>query len=263
MDQRPILFNDSNQYFPDANILQSSIGFVSPLDIDIYIKTSFGILSNQVMITWGAVECFNKDHLVDERFICYKIEGLDNKPLLKTEGFIKFNLEKQGFLSNGLIQGLIQGTPLISLLFLSLLTRILPATIANIFMYISIIGLLITCCFYARKIIKMFYLMIKSKEIDYNGIGIQYEKKGDMLSINDQYIDMLKQLNTTSKIQNIYLSNGTFYLKQITHKTTFWESIKNIFRTQTTNDQETKQTIETTVWFLLSTPFIWNYTPNS
>jgi len=91
------------------------------------------------MITGGSIECFNKDHLVDERLICYKIEGLDKKSLLITQGFIKFNLEKQGFFGNGILQSLIQGTPLLSLLVLTILTRILPAAIAEIITTISII----------------------------------------------------------------------------------------------------------------------------
>jgi len=102
----------------------------------------------------------------------------------------------------------------------------------------------------------MFYLLLKSKEIDYKGIGVTYEKKEDMLTINDEYIDILKELNQTTKIQKIVLSNGTFYLKQSKKKTDFWEIIKNIFRTPTSDDSATRQTIEKTIELLLSTSFI-------
>lgn len=45
--------------------------------------------------------------------------------------------------------------------------------------------------------------MVTSKEIDYNGIGIQYEKKTDMLNISDEYIAMLKNLHKKVKIEKI------------------------------------------------------------
>lgn len=49
--QPPILFSNSNKYFPDAKILQSSIDFINPLDIDIYVKDSFGYMNNAIIIT--------------------------------------------------------------------------------------------------------------------------------------------------------------------------------------------------------------------
>jgi hypothetical protein len=74
-----------------------------------------------------------------------------------------FDLEKKMFFSGNTVKNLIQGMPLISILIITLITLILPKSIANIFRYISIIGVVVTMCFYAGKIIKILYHTIKDK----------------------------------------------------------------------------------------------------
>jgi hypothetical protein len=51
MDRKPLLFSQSNAYFPYEEMLQTSIGFANPLDIDTYIKQSFGLLTDNIMLT--------------------------------------------------------------------------------------------------------------------------------------------------------------------------------------------------------------------
>lgn len=95
MDRKPLLFSQSNAYFPYEEMLQTSIGFANPLDIDTYIKQSFGLLTDTIMLTGAEVQCFTKDHLIDEHFICYKIEGINQKPIIITEGKISGDLAKK------------------------------------------------------------------------------------------------------------------------------------------------------------------------
>ena len=73
MDQFPIMFNESNLYFQDTKFLQSEIWFVNMLTIDIHVKKSFSAITNELNINWWDIEVFNKDHIIDEHFICYKI----------------------------------------------------------------------------------------------------------------------------------------------------------------------------------------------
>jgi len=240
MDRKPLLFSQSNAYFPYEEMLQTSIGFANPLDIDTYIKQSFGLLTDTIMLTGAEVQCFTKDHLIDEHFICYKIEWINQKPIIITEGKI-------------IIQWFIQGTPVFSLIILSILTRIAPAKIANILMDISLIGLLITCCFYGFKMIRGLIRTIFSKEIDYDGISINYDKMTDNKLITPQIINSLKELKKTIKIDKFVLLEGNLFFKQTINKKTIRQSIKEKFSRSSTNtllnDNTTK--IQQTVSILL------------
>ena len=51
MDRKPLLFSQSNAYFPYEELLEKSIGFSNPLNIDNYIKQSFGLLTENLMLT--------------------------------------------------------------------------------------------------------------------------------------------------------------------------------------------------------------------
>ncbi len=253
MDRKPLLFSQSNAYFPYEEMLQTSIGFANPLDIDTYIKQSFGLLTDTIMLTGAEVQCFTKDHLIDEHFICYKIEGINQKPVLITDWKISCNLIKQWFFKSGLIQWLIQGTPILSLCILSLLTRIAPPKIANILMYISLIGLLITCCFYGFKLIKGLIKTIFSKEIDYDGIGITYEKETDHKLVHTEFLKKIEQLEQIYKIDKLVLFQGNIFFKQTINKKTVRQSIKEKFSRTSTNSIQSDNTtkIQQTVSWLL------------
>ena len=254
MDRKPLLFSQSDQYFPYEEMLQTSIGFSNPLDIDTYVKQSFGLLTDTLMLTWAEIQSFTKDHLIDEEFICYKIEGLNHTSLLPATGKISCNLKKQGLLSGGIIQSLIQWTPLLSLLILSIITRIVPANIATILTYISIIWVLITCCFYAVKITKSFISTLLSKEIDYDGVGIMYQNEVDKALITENTIAICKKIKETSNIDKIVVFEGNIFLKQTINKKSIRQSIKSKIRIQKseTLTNNTTNTIQQTVDVLLN-----------
>lgn len=245
MDRKPILFSESNAYFPYEELLQNRIWFSNTLDIDTYVKQSFGLLTNNLMLTWGDIECFSKDHLIDEEFICYKIDGLNHQPLIVSKGMIKCNLGEQWIFKKGLIQGIIEGSPILSLIILNIITRILPGKIANILMYISILGLVITCCFYGIKIIKRIFKRIISKEIKLNGIGILLEKQEDIQLINKDLAIKFKELHTKQRIEEIVIVEGALFLKQTFKERSIRESIKWKFKPK--EIQEHKEIIQKTI----------------
>jgi len=259
MDQINIMFSDSNQYFSNAKILQTDVGFVNPLDIDIYVKRSFSCVHNNVTIAWWNIQTFNKDHMIDERFVCYQIALVSGQPFLKTEWIVKFNLENKWFFTMNLIQNLLQWVPLITILVLAILTFLLPAWIAKVIRYVTLIWILITLVYYVWKILKIFINTLRSKGIDYGGVTVNYEKDEDISNINEEYVKILKDLWTDLDVQKIALYNWQFYLKQLIGKKTFFNMIKNIFITQVSNDYDTDQLIQDTVSFLLTTSFIWSY----
>lgn len=118
---------------------------------------------------------------------------------------ISLNLKKRGLFSSGIIQSAIQGTPLFSMIILWILTSIAPANIANVLMYISTIGLLITCIYYGFRMVRWLIRAVISKEIDYDGIGITFDNKEDYKIINIDIIPRLKELHKTQNIERIVI----------------------------------------------------------
>jgi len=253
MDRKPLLFSQSNAYFPYEELLEKSIGFSNPLNIDNYIKQSFGLLTENLMLTWAEVQCFNKDHLIEESFLCYKIEGKDHKKIIETQGMISCNLKPKWFFGDGMIQSAIQGTPFISMMILWILTSIAPAKIANILMYVSVFSLLITCIYYGIKMIKRFIRILISKELDYDGIGITFDKPEDRPIINNNLLPRLKQLRTSSEIDKMVIFEGNIFFKQTINKKTIRQSIKEKFSRSSTNGLQNDSTtkIQQTVSTLL------------
>ncbi|PJA48825.1 MAG: hypothetical protein CO170_01400 [candidate division SR1 bacterium CG_4_9_14_3_um_filter_40_9] len=262
MEPAQILFSDSNLYFQDTSSLQSNIGFINPMDIDIYVKKSFSCFQEPVNIIGGYIQAFNSSHRIDQACTCYKINLTNNQPLLQAEGIITFDLEHQGFINQDMIKNLIQGLPIIAIALLSLLTLVAPAPIATSLRYISIIGMVVMIFYYGRKMIKMFYKMLKAKGVDYEGVMVYYEKNSDLLNINKEYIAILKELRIM-KIEKIVAKNGEFYLKQTIEKPSFRKIIKGIFVTMPSDETVIQQTIENTIRFLLQTSFIVSYANNS
>lgn len=258
MQPTDIIFSNSNEYLQNPAFLQSDIWFVSHLDIDIYVKKTFIYAQNQVTVSGGYVQPFNSSHNINDPFVFYKIQLANAQPFLTTQWLITFDLEKQWFLSWNMIKNIIQWLPLISLLIVSLITLVLPPSLANIFRYISIIGILITLFFYAWKFIKIFYNLLKDTWIDYDGITVHYQNTADMLTVNADYVQILKQLRDM-KIQKVVLREGVWYCKQQLISPTFSALIKNIFSPVKSDDSLVDQMIYTTVDFLFSTSFIWQY----
>lgn len=69
-----MIFSDSNQYVQNTEVLQSALGFVSAMDIDIYVKRSFSTSLNAMTLSGGFIASFTKDHLIDEQFLYYHIQ---------------------------------------------------------------------------------------------------------------------------------------------------------------------------------------------
>jgi len=103
-----ITFSDSNQYFQDTSLLQSQVDFVNAMDIDVFVQQSFSAADNELTVTGGYLKIFNKDHLIDDKFICYKIEKTNKQPLRESDGAIKFSIKDREFLVLNFVQGLIQ-----------------------------------------------------------------------------------------------------------------------------------------------------------
>ncbi|MEI7562918.1 MAG: hypothetical protein WCJ39_04385 [bacterium] len=70
-------FSDSNQYVQNTEVLQSALGFVNAMDIDIYVKRSFSTSQDMTSISGGLIASFTKDHLIDEQFLYYRIQNTD------------------------------------------------------------------------------------------------------------------------------------------------------------------------------------------
>lgn len=249
MSRKPLLFSQSNAYFPYEEVLQNRIGFSNTLNIDTYIKESFGLLTDNIMLTWADVQCFSKDHLVDEQFICYKVEGLDHKPLVISKGMIKCKIREEWPLKSRLIQWIIDGSPILSLIVLNLITRILPGKVADILMYISILGLIISFGFYGIKIIKRIIKRLFSKEIKVHGISVLLEKPEDIEIINKELAIKWKELYNNEKIEEIVIFEGSIFFKQTVKEKTIRESIKWKFKQNTIEGQ--RETIQRTVNFIL------------
>lgn len=258
MNTANILFNDSNLYFPNAEILQSRIWFVNPMDIDIFVKKSFGVAEQNVLIYGAYIQAFNSNHVIDDMFIVYQIQLHNNQPIINTEGKITFNLKKQWFFSGSTLNKIIQGIPIISIILLSVITFFMPTSIAKIFRYISLIGTSIVILFYGWKMIKIMYKLLTNKGIDYHGITVYYENKNDMFKINDAYIQTLKVLDEI-EISEVIVVDGIFYLKQEIRKVSLRQTIKNIFKNGNTDDTIIIPKIQKTIDFLLTISFIWSY----
>lgn len=253
MERKPLLFAQSNAYFPNEELLQSSINFVNPLDIDTYIKQSFGLLTDSIMLTGAEVLPYTKDHLVDEHFLCYKIEGLNNKKLIDTKWVITCNFKKEGIFGKWFIQGIIQGMPIMSILILSLISRLAPAGVANVLMYISLIWMIITCLFYAVKLVKFFIKIILSKEIEYGNMNVTFINHEDSKIISEDIANIFKELHKTQDIDKIVFFQGSLFFKQSIKGATVWESIKDKFRFKSVSKpvEEYTPKIQQTVSYLL------------
>lgn len=252
MDQFPIMFNESNLYFQDTKFLQSEIWFVNMLTIDIHVKKSFSAITNELNINWWDIEVFNKDHIIDEHFICYKINTITNKPIIQSQWMITIDLTSRESISKKLIKTFLQWLPLVSLFILSIITAILPAKIAFVFRYISIIGILITCVFYAFKVLKMFYKTLTSKAIDYDGINVYYQFKEDMSIICTEDIINLKNFYSEFGIQKLVFIHWLCYIKQTITETSYRERAKSIFTWASHKKKETKELIERTIQFFFN-----------
>jgi len=259
MDPINIIFNDSNLYLQNPDILQSQIGFVSPMDIDIYVKRSFSITNIQTTISWWYIQAFNKDHMIDEYFNYYKIQLNNWKAIIPSQWMIKFDLENGGLLGWWLIQSIIQSTPIISILLFTLLSFLFPAWIAIVMRYISILWILFSIVFFAYKFIKFFIKVLQSKWVEYNWVNVSFENTQDIFFIKPEYVETLKILWEDRKIQKIVLLNWEFHLKQILKRTSVRQTFKNIFIWQKIEDSQSQIKIQNTISFILSTWFISTY----
>ena len=99
-----MIFSDSNQYVQNTEALAGTLGFVSAMDIDIYVKRSFSTDVNATNISGGFIASFTKDHLIDEQFLYYRIHSDTAQKLLSSTGTITCTLEGKGSFVLNLMQ---------------------------------------------------------------------------------------------------------------------------------------------------------------
>lgn len=210
----PLLFTSSNQYFQDAAILQSRVWFVAPLAMDIYVATSFSGFLNTLVLTGGYFQTFTKNHVIDDSFLCYRIERIDHQALFPLSWKLTLTFTDQWFSVSGFVKKILQGMPVVSLLIFSLLTRVFPPAVAQVFTYISLVWLLITGAFYARKFVKYLLSIFKTKAITYQDVHMIYENPLDVVHVPPSFIDLCRTLHTLLPISSFVLCDGMLYIKQ-------------------------------------------------
>lgn len=101
--------------------------------------------------------------------------------------------------------------------------------------------------------IKRFIRIIISKELDYDGVGITFDKQEDRPIINKELIPKLKELRTNSEIEKMVIFEGNIFFKQTINKKTIRQSIKEKFSRSSTNGLQNDSTnkIQQTVSTLL------------
>lgn len=248
-----ISYSESNQYFPNTDNVLTTLGCVNPLDIDTYIKRSFSASYQAITLNGALVEAFTKDHLVDDRFVIYQIIPT---PALSNQGMVTYTPMKKWYFSWSFVAGVIQGTPLIALLFLSLLSLILPASVAKILRDISIIGLVITYLYYAYKMLRVLYKTITNKGIDYHGVNVVCDVPSDLTKINDATVDHIQTLFTSSMVTKVISYHGAWYVKQSTGKVKVSSTIFAIFKPQASVDIELPPMVQSITPALMALAFI-------
>lgn len=251
-----MIFSDSNQYVQDTEVLQSALGFVSAMDIDIYVKRSFFINQWTTSISGGVIASFTKDHLVDEEFLYYRIQS-ENLQQIASKWVISCTLEGKSTLILSLLQGLIQWTPIIAILIISIAMFFLPPTIAKIFRRISIIGIIITYTFYVWKIGRLLYKAVTNRGIDYNGLNVIYDEESDIALMHQEHFALVKQLQETIWASKIVFYQWILHTKQLIHKPSLWRSIRSFFFPHEENPISYDPRIHETSQKLLSASFIW------
>ncbi len=260
MDQNFVTFNDSNLYFQNTQFLQSTIWFVSIVDIDTYVKYSFTSTIGELIVFWWDIKTFNKDHIENENFVVYQIQSTNNLPLIQSQDMIRIDLSDEWFISKSFIKNLLQWFPFFTLILIWVLTTILPAKIAIVFQYISLIWIFAVLLYYISKIIKVFYKTITSKAIDYNWVSVYYRNRADLLNINPEYIEELKKLSNQFAIKEIVFIQWVCLIKQVPYQVRLSGFLKNIFSSK--KDKNNKELIQNTIKFFLTNTQALPYTQN-
>ena len=251
-----IVFSDSNQYVQDTQALQKALGFVNPLAIDIYVKRSFFLEEKSTTLSWGLIASFTKDHLVDEEFLYYQIQSPSLSSLPSTQT-ITCTLEgKSSFVLN-LLQWLLQWTPIIALLIISIAMLFLPPALANIFRRISVIGIIITYSFYIYKIARLLYKAIITTGIDYNGLNVVYAQEQDIAIFPQDIFPALKDLATQIWAAKIVVYQWNLHIKQSIRTPSLWQSILLFFFPHEETPDSYDQHIDQTTQKIFSASFIW------
>ena len=113
--------------------------------------------------------------------------------------------------------------------------------------------MIITCCFYAVKMIKFFIKIILSKEIEYGGMNVVFINHEDSKIISEDIATIFKELHKTQNIDKIVFFQGSLFFKQFIKGPTVWESIKDKFRFKSVVKpvEDYKPKIQQTVSYLL------------
>jgi hypothetical protein len=252
-----IAISSSNQYFMEGPFLQTGAWFVSPTDIDVYVKDSFATSTPALLVNWWYIQSYNKDHLMSEEFVCYKLMTPNQQPIIVSQWPVRFNLDAAEWLFTGnMLQSFLQGMPLLAIIWLTLLTTILPAPISTVFRYISLIAMLVGLFYYAYKMIRYFIGVLFNKGVDYGWVKVIFDNPADNSVVSPAYVEILKELRKQFLIQNVVLYSWNLYFKQQLKKVSFWGAIKSAFYAPIDSEQEVQMLIQKTVNFLVATSFI-------
>ena len=201
--------------------------------------------------------------MVDEELIYYLIQPNIPGWFPQTAGAVSCTLEGKGSFVLDLVQGFLQGTPLIAVLIITICMFILPPSIAKVVRRISLIGIIVTYLYYARKIIRFLYKTVMNKGIDYGGINVVCEQESDFTVITTEHIALIKQFQEGNAVQKTVVYQGALHMKQQTRKVSLWKSIVAIFFTRERPTNMYDAQIQTTIQNIFSTSFIWVTTPHA
>lgn len=200
----------SKQYFADSDILKD-IGFASLLSSDVYIDTSFEVLSStNVKISWALVTTFTKDNTIDDTFVCYDIP-LPQRYNTTDPVKILLNQEKFWFIST--IWYFIKGIPWIPFIIFNALLIITPALLESALLIINLIALIVVWLYYMWSVIRYIIRYAQSTTTKIKWQIINYKDPLDIDIFNRWEIDALIPLYQVWVTSAVF-QNWHIYLKQ-------------------------------------------------
>jgi hypothetical protein len=212
----PLQFSPSQLFFDKQIPLLQRLGFLSPANIDTYIKYSFQLVEEHFFIQGAELQGFDTSHEITDQGIIYKI-GVD-KPKYGDISSLTLELETISSRVQGTLRSSLKSFPFLQWGIFLLCILILPKTLRSALLYINVIGIAIMLLFSAYKTLTFFFHIVKQKRTSYQGFTVNYAQHSNTTFLNPEIIGALQTLKDFKITKVAYTGNCLYLFQEIEDK---------------------------------------------
>jgi hypothetical protein len=212
----PLQFSSSKIFFDKQLPLLQRLGFLSPTNIDTYIKYSFQFVEEQYFLQGAEIQGFNTNHETTDQGILYKMSVAN--PKYNDIYSLTIDLETISSRVQGTLRSSLKAFPFLQWGIFLLFILILPKMLRPVLLYINVIGICIMLAYSVYKTLVFFFHLVKKKNTSYQGFIINYAQHSDTTFLTPEILAALQTLKAYHISKVAYTGNSLYLYQEIEEK---------------------------------------------